>query len=272
MEQVATVVSVDGRQGLVKDTVTLGLGGEVPLNLYAQGMQHLARLIQALTREAARKSSAAWIVDDLTPGSANITVRGVPQDVSDIPIVSKAIYDYGRLGKALQHGERLHFADRVVSEAREIVGLLNGSITWVRFETADEEATILSPSIDALSLPSHRHAYGAVRGRIQTLTNRKGWRFTLYDSVFDRAVSCYLNPEQEDLMRGAWGRRATVEGWISRDPLSGRPVSIRKITGVHALDDARPGDYVRAAGVLRPYLAEGDIPAEEMIRRIRDAG
>jgi len=112
-------------------------------------------------------------------------------------------------------------------------------------------------------------AYGAVEGRVQTVTSRRGLRFTLYDSLYDHAVSCYLGEKQEELMRGVWGRRAVVEGWISRDPISGRPVAIRRIFNVTVLPDVAPGSYEKARGAL-PY-DPADVAPEERVRQVRDA-
>ena len=50
----------------------------------------------------------------------------------------------------------------------------------------------------------------------------------MYDELFDSAVSSYLGEEHEDMMRDAWGKRLIVEGWIRRDPETGRPVTVRK--------------------------------------------
>ena len=75
-------------------------------------------------------------------------------------------------------------------------------------------------------------AYGGVTGRIQTLSSRGGLRFTLFDTLFDRAVSCYLAEGQEELMRDVWGRMAVVEGLVTRDRATGRPQVIRSVRGV----------------------------------------
>jgi hypothetical protein len=117
---------------------------------------------------------------------------------------------------------------------------------------------------------ARRGAYGAVTGRVQTVTDRNRLRFIVYDHVHDRAVSCYLVEGHEDLMREMWGREAHVEGWITRDPESGRPLSVRKVTHVTPITKAEPQDYIRARGVV-PLNPAGAKP-EETIRRLRDAG
>ncbi len=119
-----------------------------------------------------------------------------------------------------------------------------------------------------LDVPSD--AYGAVEGRIQAVSNRNSWAwFTLYAAVGDHAVVCYLDEEGAELIRNAWGRRAVIEGWVSRDPLTGRPLSIRRITAITELEDRSPGGYRDARGVLP--LAPGGMLPEDAIRRVRDA-
>jgi len=108
-----------------------------------------------------------------------------------------------------------------------------------------------------------------LRGRIQTLTERAELKFTLYDSMFDRAITCFLSNDQREMMRNAWGHRAIVEGRITRDFLTGRPKEIRRIAHVKILDDVPAGSYRAARGVAP--ISAGDLPSEDAIRRVRDA-
>jgi hypothetical protein len=110
---------------------------------------------------------------------------------------------------------------------------------------------------------------GAVEGRAQAISSRHGLHFTLYDLLWDRAVSCYLVDGHEAIMRNVWGRRAVVEGWITRDPLSGHPQTIRQVTRVTPLPDLPTDDYRRARGACPPH--EGAPLPEVIIRHLRDA-
>ena len=91
----------------------------------------------------------------------------------------------------------------------------------------------------------------------------------MYDTLDDRAIACYLNPGEEDRIQMLWGRRAIVEGEIRRDPWSGRPTVIRQITDVVPLPERGPDDWQAARSALAEVW-DGE-PAEEAIRRIRDA-
>ena len=82
-------------------------------------------------------------------------------------------------------------------------------------------------------------------------------------------VSCYLQPDQDEMMREAWDRRAIVEGSVSRDALTGRPITVRRIQKITLLDDIVPGSVVKSLKGIAP-LAPGAPSAVEVIRAIRD--
>ncbi len=71
------------------------------------------------------------------------------------------------------------------------------------------------------------------------------------------------------MMRGAWGHRAIVEGWVSRDAISGHPVNIRRIRNMTILDDVVPGSYQLARGALGGGISEEEVA--QLIRRVNDA-
>jgi hypothetical protein len=111
-------------------------------------------------------------------------------------------------------------------------------------------------------------SYGAITGRVQTLTNRGGLRFALYDTLHDRAVSCYLAEGHESIMRDMWGRLASVEGLIRRDPITGRPLTIRDIRQIEPLPEHAPQALEAVRGISP---SPQGLRAEDAIRRLRDA-
>jgi hypothetical protein len=48
-----------------ESTLTVILGGEVPLDQFAEGMQRFWRLINALSQEVSGKAKVSWVVDEL---------------------------------------------------------------------------------------------------------------------------------------------------------------------------------------------------------------
>ena len=244
---------------MARNTVTFALGGRVEIQKLAEGINALNRLISALTRS----EDVAWVVEDLHPGSAVATLRGEADDPAKI---ERIIDDYGDVGGRLERQDIPNYGRRVV-QAADAIRSLAKTIEYVRFETPDDDYTIYGNG--QAPRRSLSKSVGAITGRVQTLSNRGGLRFNLYDAVHDRAVGCYLLQGQEELMRKAWGRRARVSGSISRELPTGRPLAIRQIRNVEILEESAPGSHRLARGAVA--WSVGDKMPEEIIRQLRDA-
>lgn len=247
------------------NTVTLALDGEVSLGSFAKAMEHFHALIKALASEVTPGAKIEWVIEDLWVGSTVARIRGESTELTVVEPVAEAFL---RTGKALAEGLRFPYSQHVEKPAQAIISVINDKIRSVRFETEQDEATVVAHEGTRSPRPTWG-AYGAVEGRIQTLSSRASLRFTLFDSLHDRAVSCYLAEGQEDLMRDAWDRRALVEGWITRNAVTGQPQAVRKVRRVTLLPDTSRGSYVRAAGVLKAI--PGSPLPEETLRVARDA-
>lgn len=244
-------------------TLTLILDGDVPLDLFARSMRNFQRLIDALTREVGGKGEVVWVVDELV-GGATATIRGETERLEDAERVANA---FAVVGKSLERGEVIPYSPQVAHAARSLASVLNGKITAIRFETGDSTSIVTTNVVDHDS--PYLAAYGAVEGRVETIRSRGRKTFTLYDSLNDLAVICALRPDQSELVRGAWDRLVRVEGWVKRDPKSGRPIEINSVESITILPEVVPGSYRRARGVApaRP----SDEPIASVFRRLRDA-
>lgn len=252
---------------MANDTVTLGLQGDVSLAQFAEAVGRFWGLIQALSADSGVQ--ARWDVADLEVSSAIATARGTADGEEEK--VARVVASYLEVGQALEGGTEIPFPAPVRDEAVGLTRVLGSGVDVIRFETAEADALIRAtpPELGAHREPvPRREAYGAVTGRVQTLTSRSRLRFALYDSLHDRAVSCYLAEGSEDEARGIWDKLATVEGWVSRDPETDRPRTVRRIRRITIEDEGDPRGYQLARGV-HPR-GEQDL-AEVRIRRLRDA-
>lgn len=257
----------------MSDTVTLALQGEVSLAEFSAAVTRFNALIAALAADS-HVEDVEWQIDALEYSSAITTARGVPLNGGDPQQIERVVAAYHEVGEALERGTTIPFAEPIQKEARGIAELLKTSshIEAVRFETAEADATIREPVEDSdtpQKAVKPKGVYGSVTGRVQTLTSRNALRFTLYDHIYDRAVSCYLVKGQESMMRQMWDRVATVEGFVSRDPVAGRPLNVRRISAVTPLTEVAPADYLKARGAI-PLGDQDELP-EARIRRLRDA-
>jgi hypothetical protein len=244
--------------------LTFVLGGEVSLDEFSVSMQRFHLLVDALTEEVSRGENIKWIVDELSGGSAIATIRGEAESREAVDRVVKA---YSLVGQALERHETIPYSSKVANAARTLTSVLNGTITSIRFETSTESATI-STSAKTLSR-AFQTAFGAIEGRIETLRSRHRLSFTLYDVLNDQAVHCSLRHDQADQVREAWGRRAIVEGWIKRDPATGRAIEVNPVEQISILPEVSAGSYRRARGIAPAPRKEPSV--EIIIRQLRDA-
>jgi hypothetical protein len=250
---------------MASGTITLAIEGEVSLARFVAGMRGFGELVLGLTVELRGKERVDWTVEELRSGSAVITASGTA-DREDV--LDRVVSAYENVGQALSAHEVIPYSDRVSRAAHSIEKLIGEAITALRFETSNRDFMVLSRAEPKPTAPPDM-SYGAIEGRVQMVTSRNSLRFTLYDILFDRAVSCYLEKGREDLMRDAWGHRAIVEGLISRDSQSGRPIAIRQIRQVGVIPDPVGGSYRKARASL-PANADSPLP-EKAIRLLRDA-
>jgi hypothetical protein len=243
-----------GGYDMNEQTLTLALDGDVPLHEFAVAMTNFNALANSLSAELTGHARIEWIIDSLASGSAVATIRGITDSPQALNVVTTA---YARVGKALQTNQPIPFSDQVGVPARKIVGLLDSRITSIRFETPTEDVVIASSYREGKADRRPTYSIGTLKGVVESLSRRRGVRFTIYDAIFDRPIACYLQEGQEERIASYWGKRVLVTGQIGRDSESGKAFAIRNIVDVAPVDSSEPGSYRKARGVIRK---EGAFP------------
>jgi hypothetical protein len=245
--------------------LTLAMGGDVPLDLFAETVRHFQHLIELLSKEMGEGVPVSWVIDELSAGSASITIRG---EAADPGVVERVGRVYTIIGQSLEDGEPIPYGPSIARAAENITKVLDGKITSIQFDAGSDVATVTA-GVSVEQAAGLIGAFGAIEGRIETLTHRSWLGFTLYDILNDRAIRCHLDPEQIDAVRAAWGHRAVVRGWVRRDPLSGRAVAINPVHSIEIVPEVARGSYHRARAIAP---AGSNEPSPEVaIRRLRDA-
>jgi hypothetical protein len=249
------------------NTLTLALEGDVTLKDFVYAMQHFHNLVNQLSGEVVEDANIQWEIETLQAGSATATIIGISQNHTD---VVKVVDAYNTVGRHLERNEPIPFSSAVAREAEKITSLIDKQISSIRFQTADSDSIIYG-KFDATrqGLPTKTISFGVVRGRVQTITERHSLKFALYDSIFDKSISCYVPEDKKYLMTEVWGQLVEVAGEITRSVEHGRATSLRRITDIEIIPEIKPGNYKLARGIL-PWAPEDDTP-ENNIRRIRDA-
>lgn len=230
------------------DIVTLRLDGEVSIDHFATAVNALDGLLKSLSSEiTGSPASVRWRIVELSASSAVTTIRGTAEDPTDVPPIITA---YSIIGQALQNHSDIPYSEDICRRAASIASLVNGEITAIHFTSPRGQHIVREPpkrQEETVAVDS----FGAVEGRIRTLSDRQNLKFMLYDSLFDSAVTCFLSPEKADEARRLWRERVVVEGIVRRDPHSGIPTQIRNIRAIHKMPSAAPGSYREARGALR---------------------
>ncbi len=248
-------------------TLVLALEGDVTLNQFSDAVNHFHKLLLHLTQEVAADARIEWDLEDLQYGSAIMAVAGRADNHEPLLRVVSA---FEEVGQSLQQHEPIRFSQHVAREAEALTRLINRDIKSVRLGTARREA-IIYRRFDAKKLSSTKPlmSFGTVKGRVQSISNRGKLRFTLYDTIFDKPVSCFITDEQQAVLSDVWDKTVFVTGRVTRQPDTGQPVSVREITSIEFVPLIEPGSYRLARGVLAGI--GDDEPAEISIRRLRDA-
>lgn len=92
----------------------------------------------------------------------------------------------------------------------------------------------------------------SVEGRLQTVSERDGFRFVLYDSLWDYPIRCNIKVEDRDRVMKAFGKRVEVYGTV-RYRKDGRPTAI---TADDFIVFPEPNDLPKARdveGILRNH-------------------
>jgi len=249
---------------MTADSVTLRLGGDVTVAKLSEALNRFSRVLHALQEET--EANVEWLVSGLEYGSAVATAQAIALDDDSMSLVPALYQGYLDAARAVGRGEVDH-SRPVLQFVRDLTSVADDR-NEVILETAVDEVVFKAPGVRSAteSAPTSK-SFGTVRGRVETLSHRRGLRFSLYDLTTDRAVSCYLEPDHEAAMRDAWGRVADVMGTVTRDVLTGRPTSVRKIRSVEVIEEGKPDSYRSARGAIR---LSGS--SEMVVRRMRDAG
>jgi hypothetical protein len=273
---------------MANDELTLILRGEnISLDDFAKAVVGWKKLVDALQGAVAESAQMDWFVEALETGSAIATVRGIGRNPEGTAGVGEVVRAYQSATNSAARRQRIGYTSAVRAALAEITSVLveSSAVTSVGFETIEEAVEIahvvevsdvvqydgggdggnqvLSVVIDAATI-----TYGAVRGRIQTLSGHDGLKFTLYETNTGRAVRCFLAAEDanKEMMRGAWEKLAVVEGIIQRDPATGQALTVRQVRTVQVIPEQEPGAWRLARGAW----PTGSVSPEDAVRRGRD--
>jgi len=239
----------------------------VDLIYFSETLLGWVKLLRANIEAQAEQDQYDLVVGSLSGGSTH--VAAVIQTPN--PILSQSVkIAVDRTFQSIQQGTIADLPGKVQQAA---IGFQRA-----RDKRPDMQVSVSTESTDFLvpaqNVSMHPKeptvSLGAIRGRIQSLSSRKGLQFTIWDEIFDRGVQVFLTVDLHDDLHQLWDREAEVVGIISRHPDTGQPISIRNVRSLSEITQTSSGDPRRFKGILTQYVAPGSDPVD-VLRRLRDA-
>lgn len=255
-----------------KNQITIVLNGVVTLDDYSKAMSGFTSLIKNLHSQHAKKIDIEWQVEQLESGSAIATIRGNVENKDQEIFVERIVNDYEHIGEISEKGNYDDIPEYAKMPMQSITSVINGKIPTIRFETQDKDFSVTVNYKTHIKNEKYLHIptlyFDTVIGRVQNLFQQPTYRFTLYENITQKPVSCYLNADYEEIMRDAWGKYACVEGMVKINPIDGLPESIRDIKNVMVYKDTGNDTWESAVGAANGIL--GEYTPEDFVRSLRD--
>lgn len=257
---------------MVARSFTIQLDGTVSLGRLTAALDAWQSALSAIAENIGQSHILGIKVDDLSVGSALVQVE-VEFDAEEI--ASAFSQDYNRVGVQVRDGNILDFPANLKKPVKNLreAALMDGTSGLTL--SSDEVDILIRPDAWRESQfvgPSRRvqtEAIGVVIGKLQSLTSRSALKVTVYDIINDKAVRCVLTDEQHELARDLWDSDVIVEGLVRRDPVTGRPLSIRDVRSIKPTQ-SRVDNYawMKARGALSRIQPESS--SEDLIRQARN--
>ena len=246
----------------MKTTLTFEISGRVKALDLREGIILFERVVSGLTPPR----SASWLVDETRAGGGAIALRGE----SDDPAVLERIEaQYEKVGLTLSQNRTPNHMDLMVRAAARDILALAERVDWIKMGTRNRTHLIRHRESPRFAKPTGPTSLGEVTGLAQSLNGDGGLTLTVRENIVNKPVECFFDPEYEETIREAWGKRVTVYGMVESDSTTGMPRFVRDARKVDILPEVEPGAYKKARGII-PWKPGDPLP-EEVIRLSRDA-
>lgn len=258
---------------MFKKSFAIQLDGEVTLGRFQKALEAWHSALEAVSDEVDSDQPHQILISDLSYGSA---IASVQIEFQREPIAAQFEDQFEDIARRIRSNGILDLPKRLQKPARKLQDAARFD-SGEGFTLSSDDADFVISAI-AIS-DEHRitkfgvdnlEAYGAVIGRLQSLSSRGALKAVVFDELNDKAVRMALTEEQHETVRDLWDKNVVAEGLVRRDPDTGRPLSMSKVRRIYRKEEPRdPYAWRRARGVLSHIHPEKS--AEQLIREARDA-
>ncbi|MGE3993524.1 hypothetical protein [Pseudorhodoplanes sp.] len=204
----------------IKSDLTLEIAGKnVTPDKFLRSVRSFFAIVTEVTAKVAGKRTAVqW----------NVAVREGSNLVGLDPLPGYNATIVGKIMDAVSSGvsqiedraaQPPFFTERAIKSLRDladVVGTTAEDDTKVRVWVKREPVAVSHKAVAHVAqlLASEHEDYGSVEGRLQTVTERGGFHFVIYQLLWDDSVRCYVPDHLSQKALGSFGQRVEVYGRI----------------------------------------------------------
>ncbi|MBF0567651.1 MAG: hypothetical protein HQK95_02170 [Nitrospirae bacterium] len=244
----------------IKNTITLALKGE---NITSDKLRDSISAFYDFIDEVSAQVSGTmkpvkWIVT-VKHGSILLLNNPVVKE-EYIDVIEKTVdaLHYGITNLENKTERPAYFTDKALELLQNLVSVSSArgdELTEINIAINGDYhvlTTRIAANIDTIMGIRYK-SLGSVEGKLQTISERGGLKFTIYDTLDDRPVRCYisddLRSEALDVAAKAFGQRISIFGMISYDQY-GTPkiIQVRKLRLFREKEDIPSAEQI--CGIL----------------------
>jgi len=204
-----------------KNRIVLELEGKkITAERFKLAIKAFFGFIDELANQVTKKRKAIrWIVS-VEPGSINL--RASPELPKPNPSLLSTLFEIIDNGINIieNKDERPpYFSDEALTSIKELASVIdikNRELDHIRIWTNGNKNILSFKTVENINsiLKIHREELGSIEGKLQVISERRGFHFIVYDSLKDRPVRCYFDNKDIEKILTAFGKRVYVFGLI----------------------------------------------------------
>jgi len=231
----------------IEQPLTLEFGGEVDPVEFERLVAAFFDVIQGVEVPG---NAVHWTVQ-VKKGSQLVGVRPVEGPAAAV-VFARAVAE-GVVALETRTEKPPGFSDKALRGIRTIAKASDGPSApriWADF-VARPLSLHIAANINEL-LEGNIVEYGAVAGKLETLSERNGFRFVVYDELWDHPVNCLFQEDVMTRVMHAFGKRVEVYGEV-RYRKDGRATAVTVEDFVQFPDADKLPNAAAARGILRNF-------------------
>lgn len=220
------------REDDIEADLTLELdGGDVTPERFQKAVRAFFGMLNEITRAVCEGSAQVQWRVQVKSGSNLVGVNPQPGFPSAVVGNIAKILHRGLAGLEHDGLEPRNFSEAAIRHARDLGDVMSGAVRdnltvriWERHNSIALTTRLAKATERYLTEAFEDH--GSIDGKLQTLSERGAMRFVVYDTLTDRGIPCFIEPEQLAVAMQHFRARVEVYG-IIRYRADGLPMNIR---------------------------------------------